>query len=261
MLDKPLDNITLWITRPRGQADQLGDMLRKKGAEVLHLPMIQIEQIPVDKKMTATVKKLKDFDMVFFISTNAAHFAMELMETELTKFPDKPLYFAPGPTTAKVLEAYGLKAVYPEKATSTEALLILPEIRKCLEKKSRKKKQALIFRGKGGRELLAKSLKAKGVEVTYLELYKRKLPSFSELYIQEIINKKKPDGIVFSSAEALHNFISLFDGVYSGYKAIPIFVSSERLQILARKLGFETIKLLKAAHDNSVVRGVEEAHG
>ncbi len=261
MAEKPLSNITLWITRPRGQADQLSDMLKSKGAEVLHLPMIQIEQIQPDKKMKSVVKKLKDYDMVFFISTNAAHLAMELLETELSKYPDKPTYFAPGPSTAKVIEAYGLKAVYPKKAMSTEALLILPEIRKILEKKSLKKKRALIFRGKGGRELLANSLRGKGVEVTYIELYKRTLPSFSEHYLQEIINRRKPDGIVFSSAEALHNFISLFDGIYQDYRKIPIFVSSERLQSLAAKLGFETINLLRAADDDSVVTGVEKAHG
>ncbi len=260
MSEQSLKNISLWITRPHGQADQLSNMLRKKGAKVLHLPMIQIEKIAVSKKARASIKKLKNYDLVFFISTNAANLGMELLEVEFSKLPDKPAYFAPGPTTARVLESYGLKVFYPDKVMSTEALLILPEIRRILENKE-KKKQALIFRGQGGRELLANTLRAKGVEVEYIELYKRVLPSLSEAYLKEISTAKKPDGIIFSSAEAIQNFIVLFEKVYPDYKKIPAFLSSERLMGIARDAGFANTILLKAANDQSVVDGVEKAHG
>jgi uroporphyrinogen-III synthase len=260
MSEQSLKNVSLWITRPHGQADQLSTMLQKRGAKVLHLPMIEIEKIAISKKARASIKKLKNYDLVFFISTNAANLGMELIDEEFSRLPDKPAYFAPGPTTAKVLESYGLKASYPDKAMSTEALSILPEIRSILENKNKKKK-ALIFRGQGGRELLANTLRAKGVEVEYIELYKRTLPSFSEAYLKELSTAKKPDGIIFSSAEAIQNFIALFEKVYPEYKSIPVFLSSERLMGIARDAGFANTVLLKAANDQSVVDGVEKAHG
>jgi uroporphyrinogen-III synthase len=260
MSEQSLKNISLWITRPHGQANQLSDMLRKRGAKVLHLPMIEIEKIAVSNKTRESIKKLKKYELVFFISTNAANLGMELIDEEFSSLPDKPAYFAPGPTTAKVLESYGLTVSYPDRAMSTESLLLLPEIRRILENKDKKKK-ALIFRGQGGRELLANTLRAKGVEVEYIELYKRVVPSFSEAYLKEISTKKKPNGIIFSSAEAIQNFIALFEKVYPDYKNIPVFLSSERLKRLAQDLGFANTVLLKAPNDQSVVDGMEKLNG
>ncbi len=261
MTDKTLENVCIWITRPVGQGDNLSLLLKDKGAKVLHIPMIQIEPLQADKKALEKVSDLKGFDMVFFISTNAAQIGMDLIETELSKTPKKPAYFAPGPGTARVLESYGMKVSYPEKATRTEGLLILPEIRKILQSKSKKKKRALIFRGKGGRELLAKSLRGKGVDVSYVELYRRVLPKFKPGYLQELLQKRLPDGIVFSSAEAIHNFITLFEKIYPEYKKLPAFVTSDRLENISRKAGFETVRVMQAADDKSVASGVEEAHG
>ena len=180
---------------------------------------------------------------------------MELIETYFSKLPDKIAYFAPGPTTAKVLESFGLKVAYPEKAMSTEALLILPEMRKIIQNKSKKKKTAIIFRGKGGRELLANTLRAKGVDVSYVELYKRSLPDYKEAYLKECLTNKKPDGIIFSSAEAIHNFTIVFEDIYPDFKSIPVFVSSPRLESIVKKVGFKTISLLTAADDESVASG------
>ncbi len=144
---------------------------------------------------------------------------------------------------------------------STEALLILPEIRKIIQKKSKKKKRAVIFRGIGGREFLANTLRAKGMVVDYIELYKRVLPEYKESYLKDILKNKKPDGIVFNSAEAIHNFMVLFEKIYPAYIEIPVFVSSPRLENVVRKIGFETISLLKAADDKSIALGVKKLHG
>ncbi|PCJ43694.1 MAG: hypothetical protein COA71_02140 [SAR86 cluster bacterium] len=260
-LNSTLKNITLWLTRPAGQAKNLSKLLEARGAKVFHFPLMKIEALPQDKALEKKIKKLSQYDMAFFISTNAAQIAMELIETYLASFPKDVEYFSPGVTTARVLQSHGLKVAYPEKAMSTEALLILPEIRAIIQKKSKKKKRAVIFRGIGGRELLANSLRAKGVDVDYVELYKRVLPDYKESYLQDILKTKKPDGIVFSSAEAIHNFTVLFEKIYSGYKEIPVFVSSPRLVNIVTKIGFESVSLLEAADDKSVAAGVVKPNG
>jgi uroporphyrinogen-III synthase len=255
-MDSSLKNITLWVTRPAGQAKNLTRQLEEHGAKVFHLPLMQIEVLPQDKALEKKIKKLKDYDMAFFVSTNAAQIAMGLIETFFPTLPDDIEYFSPGITTARVLQSYGLKVSYPEKAMSTEALLVLPAIRKVIQKDSKKKKRAVIFRGMGGRELLANALRSKGVNVDYIELYKRVLPDYKESYLKEIIKNKKPDGIIFSSAEAIHNFIVLYEKIYPEFKEIPVFVSSPRLENIVNKIGFETVTLLKAADDESIVSGV-----
>jgi len=260
-MDSSLKNITLWITRPAGQAKNLTRQLEEHGAKVFHLPLLQIEALPQDKALEKKIKKLDQYDMAFFVSTNAAQIGMELIETYFPTLPKNIKYFSPGITTARVLQNYGLQVFYPEKAMSTEALLILPEIRKVLQDKSKKKKRAVIFRGVGGRELLANALRAKGVGIDYIELYKRVLPVYRENYLKDIIKNKKPDGIVFSSAEAIYNFTLIFEKIYPAFKEIPVFVSSPRLENIVTKIGFKTVSLLKAADDESIVSSVVTSNG
>ncbi len=260
-MSSSLDNITLWITRPVGQARNLAKLLEEQGAKVVHLPLMQIETLPQDKKLKKKIKKINDYDMAFFISTNAAQIGMELIETYFPSLPKEIQYFAAGPTTARVLQGFGLEVAYPEKAMSTEALLILPEIRKILQDKNKKKKRAVIFRGSGGRELLANALRSKGVDVDYIELYKRVLPEYKESNLKDILKNKKPDGIIFSSAEAIYNFTVLFENIFSEYKEIPIFVSSARLKEVSKKIGFKSISLLQAADDNSIAAGMKNPNG
>jgi len=259
-MTSPLNNITLWLTRPVGQAKDLSKMLEQQGARVFHLPLMKIESLPQDKKLAKKIKKLDQFDMAFFVSTNAAQIGMELIESQFVSLPKEIKYFSPGPTTASVLQSYGLEVAYPEKAMSTEALLILPEIRKVLQAKSSKKKRAVIFRGTGGRELLANALRSKGVDVEYIELYKRTLPEYKESYLKDILKNKTPNGIIFSSAEAIYNFTVLFEKIYPAYRDVPIFVSSLRLKELAHKIGFKTISLLQDADDNSIVTGMTKSN-
>jgi len=260
-MNLPLDNITLWLTRPVGQAKNLSKMLEEQGAKVFHLPLMQIETLPQDKKLAKKIKKLDQFDIAFFISTNAAQIGMELIEAHFPSLPKEIKYCSPGPETASILQSYGLDVAYPEKAMSTEALLILPEIRKILQTKSNKQKRAVIFRGSGGRELLANALRSKGVDVEYIELYKRNSPDYKENDLKDILITKKPDGIIFSSAEAIYNFTVLFEKIYPEYKEIPIFVSSTRLNEVAKKIGFKTISLLQAADDSSIVAGMASPNG
>lgn len=260
-MDTELKNITLWLTRPVGQARNLTKLLEERGAKVFHLPMMEIQALPQNKALEKKVKNLEQYDMAFFISTNAAQIGMELIENCFSELPKEIEYFSPGPITAKVLESYGLKVAYPEKPMRTEGLLILPELRKILQNKSKKTKRAMIFRGKGGRELLANTLKSKGVDVEYVELYKRSLPEYKENYLKDVFRTKKPDGIIFTSAEAIHNFTVLFEKIYPGFTEVPIFVSSPRLETIAKDIGFETISQLIAPDDKSIASGVEKPNG
>lgn len=260
-MDASLNNITLWITRPKNQAKNLTELLEKRGATVVHLPMMEIETLPLDKAAIKKLKKVNQYDMAFFISTNAAHIGMELIESYIPELPTEISYFSPGPATARVIQNYGLKVAYPDKPVRTEGILILPELRKILQNETKKKKKAIIFRGKGGRELLANTLKSKGVDVDYLEIYRRTIPDYEEKYLKDILHNKLPDGIVFSSAEAIQNFKFLFEKIDPNFTNIHVFVSSPRLKTVAESVGFESISLLAAADDNSIASGLESPNG
>ena len=260
-MDTSLNKITLWLTRPKGQAGNLTDLLEKRGAKVFHFPVIEIQTLLQNKSSRNKIKNLDQYDMAFFISTNAARIGMEFIKNNCFKLPASINYFCSGPATAMVLQSYGLKVYYPKKKMRTEDLLILPELKNILQKENKKNNQAIIFRGKGGRDLLTKTLKSKGVNVEYIELYKRVAPEYKKKYLKNILLAEKPDGIVFSSAEAIQNFSNLFEKFYPEYKKLNIVVSSPRLRDIASKVGFETISLVKGADDKSIASGVEVSNG
>ncbi len=88
-MTSPLDNITLWLTRPVGQVKNLSKMLEQQGAKTFHLPLMQIEPLPQDKKLKKKLKKLEQYDMAFFVSTNAARIGMEIIEELFPSLPKK----------------------------------------------------------------------------------------------------------------------------------------------------------------------------
>ncbi|NIQ15763.1 MAG: uroporphyrinogen-III synthase, partial [Candidatus Dadabacteria bacterium] len=54
-------------------------------------------------------------------------------------------------------------------------------------------KKILIFRGQGGRELLADSLRERGAEVEYIEVYKRHCPQYDQSKLDEVWSNSGPE--------------------------------------------------------------------
>ena len=70
--NRPLFGKRIVVTRPQGQVSRLKDLLEKKGAEVMELPLIKI--IPQqDRKLIAeTFAGIATYEWVVFTSANGA---------------------------------------------------------------------------------------------------------------------------------------------------------------------------------------------
>jgi uroporphyrinogen-III synthase len=242
-----LEGRSIWITRPEGQAEKLKAVLEDSGAHAKLLPMLAIEPVAIDAKIKALVLNLDKYDLLFFISTNAATLGMDLIHNYWPQFPDQLKIYAVGPTTADVIETYDLQAEFPLERMSSEALLALESLSDVAGKK------ALIVRGIGGRELLATALREKGAAVEYLELYRRTCPDYIPGELAQLCRDEMPAGVVVSSTEALENFSALLANDKITLDSIPLFVSSDRIAENAAAAGFQQTITMSGADDRAII--------
>jgi uroporphyrinogen-III synthase len=247
-----LEGKTFWLTRPEGQFESLQASLQNRGAIGISLPMLAIEPLETDATIKDRVLNLDHFDLLFFVSTNAAKLGMALINDYWPQFPVQISLYAVGPTTAGVLEDFGLNAEYPRERMSSEAMLALESLQNIEGKK------ALIIRGVGGRELLAADLSKRDADVQYLEIYRRECPAYEPGEVKAVLSRQNPDGVIVTSAEALENLASLLERDSCALADIPLFVSSERIAALAAQSGFENTVTMTGADDDSIIQGLEQ---
>ena len=245
---------TIWLTRPAGQGEELCARLEALGAQVHMLPLLVIKPLEPSLAERQKLIDLDRYDLVFFVSTNAAVRGLELIRHWWPQYPAGIVNCAVGPGTAAVLESHGLSVIYPRERMSSEALLALPPLQ-CIEGK-----KALIVRGAGGREIIADGLHARGAAVDYVELYERASPAYSAEHIDALLRSAAPDAIVISSAEALDNLKTLF-ALVPGWKQLPLVVSSPRLAEHAKAAGFQSISVIEGATDTAIIAGLLSLSG
>ncbi len=251
----PLTDKTIWLTRPAGQGAELRAALEGMGARVQVLPLLAFKPLAPSQADKQKLLDLDRYDLVFYISTNAATLGLDAIAQWWPQYPVELLNFAVGSGTAEVLEQSGLSVNYPRERMSSEALLALPELQDIAGKR------ALIVRGAGGREIIAEGLRARGAQADYVELYERVLPAYDTVALQKLAREAKPAALVVSSAESLDNLKTLFAPALSGWTELPLAVSSPRLAQHAAALGFRRIDVIEGATDAAIIAGLMSIFG
>jgi uroporphyrinogen-III synthase len=207
MADAPLAGIGVLVTRPAGQAGELVAAIEAAGGHAIVFPVIEIAPRS-PQAIEADRAGLADPDIIIFISRNA-------VEHGLAWSGDGALA-AVGPATAAAIEASArVVDIRPASGFDSESLLQEPALRDVGGKTVR------IIRGNGGRELLATTLRERGANVDYLEVYRRCTPDYTE---QEIANIERQiecgeiGAVVVMSVESLGNLLSLLPE--SGHRAL-----------------------------------------
>lgn len=202
-LEGALDGISVLVTRPAEQGEALARAIERAGGTAIRAPMIVITGLHDGSAAGAVVRELKRFDIVIFVSRNAAEFGTALIREESESLDGLPV-FAVGLGTAASLRAQGVKQVVtPSSEFSSEGLLRLDG----LSEHKIRDKRIVIFRGVGGREHLAKTLERRGAEVVYCECYERSKPA---LVLKAALKKsevKVPDIGLATSIEVLDNLV------------------------------------------------------
>lgn len=245
------------LTRPADRLTGISQGIRDAGGIPLCLPLIRISPVtdPEDVQRVKTmVLALDRYDMAIFVSTNAAELGMDWIDRYWPQLPQGLEAFTVGPGTARVLSRWSWPVHYPTQGVTSEALLSLPELQQPAGKR------ALLFRGKGGRELIAGTLRDGGAEVETVELYTRTPVEYSREELTSTLLEQKPDALVVTSAQILETFVNVLqllpDGstVNSEVKSLPLLVPSDRVAALAREQGFSLVINAGGAGDEEVMQ-------
>ncbi len=256
MADNSLAGIKVLVSRPAHQAQTLCDMITQHGGRPLRLPVIEI--VPLNHSLQALIKKLDSYDFAVFISPNAVRFGLQAILAR-GKIPDKLKLVTIGQASArKLLVLSGRKAdIVPQGQYNSETLLAHSE----LQQDKVKQKKVIIFRGNGGRELLADELRHRGAEVIYAEVYQRVLPDYSDTEFSQIWSQQV-DIITLTSNEALGNLLTLCKQHLDKAQLqklwqIPLVVVTEKMSRAARDAGFrDDILIAEKASDKALFDAV-----
>lgn len=245
------------VTRPRGQHESLCQLIGEAGGVSIHYPVLEIVDSSEQEQLVEEFKHLDEFDLIIFISPNAVSRSMNLINAEGG--------LPAGLQTATVGRGSGRELkrllgrepdIVPAKQFNSEGLLALSAMQDMTGKR------VMIVRGEGGRELLAQTLRERGAEVEYAEVYRRARPEVDNSALMHAWARNEIDIIVVTSGDGLRNLYDMVGQLGRQWlRKTPILVINERLVQLARELGLEQDPLIAAeASDSGIVAALGAWH-
>jgi uroporphyrinogen III methyltransferase/synthase len=189
---RPLAGHTVAVTRARAQTSELARRLSELGATVVQAPTIRthtIEGPPLDPK---------PYDLICLTSPNGAHALFERLA--VGGLDARSLAHARvaaiGPGTARALREHGIVPdVLPERSVAESLVDALADL---------DVNRALVARASQARDILPDALRARGIEVDVLALYKTTAEPLSARALAQALDA---DYITFTSSSTVRYFL------------------------------------------------------
>jgi uroporphyrinogen-III synthase len=246
-----LRGASVLVTRPAHQAEGLCTLIEQEGGVAVRMPLLEIAPLAAESLSTSAAEKFAAYDWIIFISANAVNFALQGNSGRISHLPEVR-FAAVGNATAQAMRGRNLPIdVVPERGFNSEALLKTEEFRQIHGQ------ACLIVRGRGGRELLAETLRQRGARVEYWEVYQRVKPALDIDALVGWLDKHTLKVLTITSGEALQNLLDLCGTqLPEKWRSIPLVVPSARLEAMARLSGFKCIAVAEDASDMAIIKTV-----
>ena len=203
--DRPLFGKRIVVTRPEGHVSRLKELLEKKGAEVLELPLIKILPQSDRKLVAETFAGIATYEWVVFTSANGAR---EFFNVFFKAFGDirsfGPMRIAcVGETTAQVVRQFNLEVELIPKRSSGEDLAQALVATDSLDSAN-----ILVITGNRNREILVGMLESIGhAIVDTLPIYQTDFTDVMDAPDRDRFINFGGDAIVFASSSAALSYI------------------------------------------------------
>jgi uroporphyrinogen-III synthase len=238
------------VTRPPEQAGQLIELIRTAGGQGVPFPTIEIKEPTNRVRLDELIQQLDTFDLAIFISPTAVSRGLASV-LACREWPPGLKLAAVGQGSARALAARGFQGTLaPAGRADSEALLGLPEMTQVSGRR------IIIFRGEGGREMLAETLRQRGATVEYAECYRRAKPDVPFSSLLAATQETPPDCVIITSSESLNNLFEMADATgRAQLMKIPFFVPHERIAKAASQCGIQTA-ITTTGGDAGIVEGM-----
>lgn len=249
-----LAGLRVLLTRPQGQNDSLRARLVEAGVQVRELPLLEIQPLAETSALRQQIMNLDRYQMVVVVSPNAARVALDLIDRYWPQLPVGIDWLTVGKGTAKALQDYGIEALAPPEGHDSEALLTLPRLQQVAGEK------VLVLRGEGGRGFLAQTLRERGAEVEFAELYRRAVPAQSADGLRDAVQGFDPQVILLFSGSTFEHLWQLCQTQGVALHGPSLWLPSERVADQVRVLGLEQVQPMQSLDDEAIVQALGEWH-
>jgi len=208
----PLKGRVVAITRPIGQAEEAGELIRAKGGVPYYIPAIEIKGLSSPESIKKFITELTDgsVDYVVLMSTNGVKYlflaADDVKHTQLLRGGlEKTCVIAVGPKTAEALKAYNIRVDMIPQKYSGEGLL------EALKDVDLEGKTIRIPRTSNAAPTLTNQLRARGADVEEIYVYESALPVDEELKTKfyEDLTESRIDALLFGSGLSAKNIFKM----------------------------------------------------
>jgi len=246
----PLAGASVVVTRPAAAA--LKRQIRALDGSAIGLPGFSLRATDDVAAAKAALQQARAADLIVFASPNAVKFASAL---RALRFARHTRVCAVGAGTARALTRRGVRDVaFPRERQDSEGLLALAELQKL------RGKRVAVIGAPGGRELLARTLRARRARVTAIHVYRRVAPRYTARQLAALQDATAPLLTLLTSAEALTNLraqlpLHLFARLAEG----ELIVSSARLAQLARRSLFANVHVAASPSPRHLLAAAAQA--
>lgn len=255
MSQQALQGKTIGVTRPRAQANELTNLISEQGGQAVLFPLLNINAVDTADEIAAldtAIAQLDYYALAIFVSPNAVDFTLPTILARRT-WPPTLATATIGHSSVAALAQYDIdKVIAPSTRFDSEALLELP----ALQMERVTGRRIVIFRGNGGRELLATRLRERGATVDCITCYRRSVNNDSIAALAARWATQSLDALTISSSESLRQ---LFDRLDTSERenlfATPVFVPHQRIAETATVLGLRRVVLTEPA-DAGIISGL-----
>ncbi len=244
-----LRGIGVLVTRPAHQAINLARLIEQAGGSAILFPTIDIVPPADPARLLALLERLAEFDLAIFVSPNAVEQTFGWLRSQRRSWPAELRVACVGPGSARALAQAGIRDVLvPAVGADSEALLTLPALQAVAGKR------VVIFRGGGGRELLADTLKQRGATVTYAECYRRARPTADTAKLVDTWRNDRIHVVSITSTDGLRNLYGMLGDTDRGWLLhTPVVVVSKAQAAECRRLGFANEALIATAGSDEAI--------
>jgi uroporphyrinogen III methyltransferase / synthase len=211
-MDRPLNGITVVVTRAASQAVELSNALERYGAKVFICPTIEIREPDTYERLDEALDHLYGYDWLIFTSTNGVEFFLRRLTNRGLKVEDldEIRVCAIGQRTAgKLHEAHVHVDVVPSHSTAEGVFAALAEFSGGVE--HFRGLNILLPRALVGRDHLPRELEQAGARVDVVPTYQTMLPENFDRGRLSAMLAGSGDCIAFTSPSTIKNLAQLFD--------------------------------------------------
>ncbi|MFM1897525.1 MAG: hypothetical protein RLZZ385_2599 [Pseudomonadota bacterium] len=256
-----LSGLRVLVTRPQDQAATLAAAIGEAGGVAVLAPLMRIEPLAdpsSQQHIRQRIQQLDHYDLVIFISTNAARLGAGWIDRYWPQLPQGLTLVAIGPATARELQALDGAITVAPGGMRSEDLLSLPVLTAV------QGKRILVMRGRGGREVLADTLRLRGARVDYVELYERHPVNYPLGSLPALLRDRQVNVLTVTSSEILSALVTALvtpqgnppDSNVGPWGLLPLLVPSERVQAAAHEAGFTTVINVHGADEEAMLQGL-----